>query len=72
MCIRDSIDGDGRTDLPLEQFEPAVTYRMIIPLEDCDLNDIDEATLILMVDRGRTQEWQMHIGSAPYQGQDLN
>ena len=72
FILATDLDGDGRTDLPLEQFEPAVTYRMIIPLEDCDLNDIDEATLILMVDRGRTQEWQMHIGSAPYQGQDLN
>jgi hypothetical protein len=45
---------------------------MIITLTECDLEDVDSASLVLMVDRGRTQEWAMNIGSAPYQGQDLN
>ncbi len=66
------LDGDGRTALPLVQFQTAVTYRMIMTLDSCDLDDIESASLVLMVDRGRTQEWQMDFGSAPYQGQDLN
>jgi len=45
---------------------------MIIQLDICDLEDTKEATLVLMVDRGRTQELQLNIGSAPYQGKDLN
>ena len=45
---------------------------MIMTLAECDLEDVDSASLVLMVDRGRTQEWEMNIGSAPYQGQDLN
>ena len=67
-----TLDGDGRTDLPLVEFEPGASYRMIIVLDECDLTDIDEATLVVMVDRGRTQEMQLNIGSAPYEGQDLN
>ena len=45
---------------------------MIIQLSNCDLEDIESASLVLVVDNGRTQEWEMNIGSAPYQGQDLN
>jgi hypothetical protein len=66
-----TLDGDGLTDLPLVEFEPGVDYRMIIQLDSCDLEDVEETTLILMVDRGRTQELQLNIGSAPYIGQDL-
>ena len=53
------------------EFEPGVDYRMIIQLDNCDIENVDEATLVLMVDRGRTQELQLNIGSAPYIGQDL-
>ena len=66
------LDGDGETPAAIDEFEPAMTYRMIIELTSCDLNDLEDATLVLMVDRGRTQEWKMDIGGAPYQGQDLN
>jgi len=72
FTLATDLEGDGQTDAPLVEFEPAVTYRMIITLNDCNLDEIDTASLVLMVDRGRTQEWQMNIGSAPYQGQDLN
>ena len=72
FTLATDLDGDGSTALPLVEFEPAVTYRMIIQLNDCDLNDIDSASLVLVVENGRTQEWQMNIGSSPYQGQDLN
>ena len=72
FTIATELDGDGRTTLPLTQFQTAVTYRMIMTLTECDLEDVDSASLVLMVDRGRTQEWEMNIGSAPYQGQDLN
>ena len=67
-----NLDGDGLTVADIEEFEPAVTYRMIMQLTECDLNSVEDASLVIMVDRGRTQEWQMNIGSAPYQGQDLN
>ena len=67
-----TLDGDGLTDLPLVEFDPGVDYRMIIQLDICDLEDVTEATLVLIVDRGRTQEWKLNIGSAPYQGQDLH
>lgn len=66
-----ALDGDGLTDLPLVEFEPGVDYRMIIQLDNCDLEDVEDATLILMVDRGRTKELRLDIGDAPYQGQDL-
>ena len=72
FTIATTLDGDGRTALPLVEFDTGASYRMIITLNECDLEDIDEASLVLMVDRGRSQEWQMNIGSAPYQGQDLN
>ena len=72
FTIATELDGDGRTALPLTEFQTAVTYRMIMTLTECDLEDVDSASLVLMVDRGRTQEWEMNIGSAPYQGQDLN
>ena len=72
FTLATELDGDGRTALPLVEFQTAVTYRMIIPLTECDLEDVESASLVLMVDRGRTQEWQMNLGSAPYQGQDLN
>tara|TARA_B110000444_G_scaffold259443_1_gene303185 strand:- start:2902 stop:3471 length:570 start_codon:yes stop_codon:yes gene_type:complete len=67
-----TLDGDGETALPLVEFEPGAYYRMIMVLDDCDLTDVETATLVIMVDRGRTQELQMNIGSSPYEGQDLN
>ena len=72
FTLATELDGDGLTDLPLVEFKPAINYRMIIQLNDCDLDDIDAASLVLVVDNGRTQEWQMNIGTTPYQGQDLN
>lgn len=72
FTLATDLDGDGLTALPLVEFEPAVTYRMIIQLSDCDLDDVESASLVLVVENGRTQEWEMEIGSAPYQGQDLN
>ena len=72
FTLATDLDGDGLTALPLVEFEPATTYRMIIQLSDCDLEDIESASLVLVVDNGRTQEWEMNIGNAPYQGQDLN
>ena len=67
-----NLDGDGDTVAAITGFEPGTSYRMSIPLTNCDLDDLEDATLVLMVDRGRTQEWKMDIGSAPYLGQDLN
>ena len=72
FTLATDLDGNGLTALPLVEFEPAVTYRMIIQLNECDLEDIDSASLVLVVENGRTQEWRMNIGSSPYQGQDLN
>ena len=72
FTLATDLDGDGLTDLPLVEFEPAVTYRMIMQLNDCDLENVESASLVLVVDKGRTQEWQMNIGTTPYQGQDLN
>lgn len=70
--IATDLDGDGRTAASLDEFEPGVTYRMIMTLANCNLEDVDDATLVLMVDKGRTQELELDIGDAPYQGQDLN
>ena len=72
FSLATNLDGDGLTAADIDEFEPAVTYRMIMQLSDCDLDNLEDASLVIMVDRGRTQEWQMNIGSAPYQGQDLN
>jgi len=47
-------------------------YRMMLDLTDnCDLESTEEATLIIIVDKGRTQERFLEIGGAPYEGQDL-
>tara|TARA_B110000495_G_scaffold200855_1_gene216937 strand:- start:1005 stop:1574 length:570 start_codon:yes stop_codon:yes gene_type:complete len=67
-----TLDGDGLTALPLLEFEPGVDYRMIMQLSNCDLDGVDEATLVLMVERGRTQEYHFSLGGAAYLGQDLN
>jgi len=72
FTIATELDGNGLAAADIDEFEPAVAYRMIMQLSDCDLDTVEEASLVIMVDRGRTQEWQMNIGSAPYQGQDLN
>lgn len=71
FSLATELEGDGQTALPLEEFSPGVTYRLIIPLDECDLNDIDEASFVIMIERGRTHEWKLDIGEAPYQGQDL-
>ncbi len=67
-----TLDGDGLTALPLVDFEPGVNYRMIIQLETCNLEEIDEAKLVVIVDRGRTLEKRLDIGTSPYEGKDLN
>ena len=45
---------------------------MILPLDVCDLDELEDATLVMLVANGRTQEKFMDIGTAPYIGQDLN
>ena len=72
FTIATELDGDGRYGFTSGRIPDCCHLRMIIPLTECDLEDVDSASLVLMVDRGRTQEWEMNIGSAPYQGQDLN
>ena len=67
-----TLDGDGATALPLIAFQPGVDYRMILQLDVCDLDELEDATLVMLVANGRTQEKFMDIGTAPYIGQDLN
>ena len=64
--------GDGRTVGDETEFTPGTVYRMMLDLTDnCDLESTEEATLIIIVDKGRTQERFLEIGGAPYEGQDL-
>ena len=67
-----TLDGDGLTDLPLVEFEPGANYRMIIQLDECDLENSEKATLVMIVENGRTLEKTLNIGNSPYLGQDLN
>ena len=67
-----TLDGDGLTARTIADFEPGVNYRMIIQLETCNLEEIDEAKLVVIVDRGRTLEKRLDIGTSPYEGKDLN
>ena len=67
-----TLDGDGLTSLPIIEFLPGANYRMIIQLDLCDLEAVEEATLVLIIDKGATQEKILNIGTAPYVGKDLN
>ena len=67
-----TLDGDGLTALPIIEFLPGDNYRMRIQLDLCDLEAIEEATLILIIDKGSTQEKALNIGNAPFVGKDLN
>ncbi|MGY8755675.1 MAG: hypothetical protein ACKVIR_08285 [Candidatus Poseidoniales archaeon] len=67
-----TLDGDGLTALPTIEFLPGANYRMIIQLDLCDLEVIEKATLILIIDKGSTHEKVLNIGTAPYVGKDLN
>ena len=73
FALATELSGDGRTAGAITEFDPGVDYRMIITLSDsCNLEDVQRATMILLVDKGRTLEKTLDIGDAPYQGQDLN
>ena len=64
--------GDGQTVGDETEFTPGTVYRMMLDLTgNCDLESTEEATLIIIVDKGRTQERFLEIGGAPYEGQDL-
>lgn len=64
--------GDGQTVADETEFIPGTIYRMVLDLTtNCDLDSTEEATLIIIVDKGRTQERFLEIGAAPYEGQDL-
>jgi lipoate-protein ligase A len=66
------MQGDGQTDADITEFTAGTVYRMILQLTtNCDLDATEEATLIIIVDKGRTQERFLEIGGAPYEGQDL-
>lgn len=71
FSLATDLGGDGLTAGALTEFEPGVDYRMIIQLNECDIDVVEDASLILMVDKGRTQERQLEMGSSPYEGQDL-
>ncbi len=66
-----TLDGDGLTALPLTEFIPGDVYRIIFQLDTCDLEDVEKATLILMIDEGRTREIVLEIGNSPFVGQVL-
>ena len=44
FSLATELDGDGLTAADIDEFEPAVTYRMIMQLSECDLDAVDEAT----------------------------
>ena len=50
FSLATELDGDGLTAADIDEFEPAVTYRMIMQLSECDLDAVDEASLVIMVD----------------------
>ena len=66
-----TLDGDGLTAMPLTEFIPGDVYHIIFQLDICDLQDVEDATLILMVDEGRTREISLKIGTSPFVGQVL-
>ena len=67
-----TIQGDGQTGADVTEFASGTIYRILLDLTtNCDLESTEEATLIVIVDKGRTQERFLNIGGAPYEGQDL-
>lgn len=78
-----TMQGDGETVADVTQFTPGTVYRILLELDNnvndpqktgayhCDLENTEEATLIIIVDKGRTLERFLNIGGTPYEGQDL-
>lgn len=68
-----TLAGDGLTSLPLTEFEPGDIYYLRMELDTCDLETISPttATLVLMVEQGRTTEIKIDVTGSPFVGMDL-
>lgn len=67
-----SIIDDGRTDAALDQFDSSGMYHMHMVLNagtgDCDLDANFDGQLVLAIDKGRTFETRIQLGTNPSVG----
>ena len=67
-----SIIDDGRTDAALDQFDSSGMYHMHMVLNagtgDCDLDANFDGQLVLAIDKGRTFETRIQLGTSPSVG----
>ena len=67
-----SIIDDGRTDGALDQFDSSGMYHMHMVLNagtgDCDLDANFDGQLVLAIDKGRTFETRIQLGTSPSVG----
>lgn len=67
-----SIIDDGRTDAALDQFDSSGLYHMHMVLNagtgDCDLDANFDGQLVLAIDKGRTFETRIQLGTNPSVG----
>jgi len=66
------LSGDGNTGPTIDEFEPGENYRVILSLDNCDIENVDSdiGTLILMVENGRTVEKTLDFRSV-HVGKDM-
>ena len=66
-----TLDGDGKTDLPLTEFDPGVTYHIRLELDACDLETLDSISIVFLVENGRTVEKFANLIDGVTVGKDL-
>jgi len=69
-----SITGDGRTAADLDFFDSSGVYHLFMPIDgtgDCDLDANFDGQLIIVLERGRTFEFRVTLGSDPSVGDQL-
>ena len=66
------LSGDGNTGPTVDEFLPGENYRIIISLDNCDIENLDSntGTLIFMVENGRTVEKTLDLEEVSL-GKDL-
>ena len=72
FTVATPLNGDGNTGPTINQFAPGENYRIILSLDNCDIEDVDSdiGTLIIMVENGRTVEKTLDFSDV-YVGKDM-
>ena len=70
-----SVTDDGVTVASLDQFDSSGVYHMFMTVNgatgDCDLDANFDAQLVIVIEKGRTFETRIQLGSNPSVGDQL-